>query len=58
MLAVTDLFLLQQLYSNHGTWAFVASVATSPLALRWLRDSPRTGCARRTTSNICGANKQ
>ena len=24
--------------------------ATSPLALRWICDSPRTGCARRTTS--------
>ena len=26
-----------------------ASVATSPLALRWMRGSPRTGCARRIT---------
>jgi len=35
-----------------------AGVATSRLALRWMRDSPRTGCARRTTPSICGANKQ
>jgi len=34
------------------------SVATSPVALRWMCDSPRTGCARRTTIYICGANKQ
>jgi len=27
-------------------------VGTSPLALRWLCDSPRTGCARRTTIYI------
>ena len=27
----------------------LCSVATSPLALRWMCDSPRTGCARRTT---------
>jgi len=26
------------------------SVATSRLALRWTCDSPRTGCARRTTA--------
>jgi len=25
------------------------SVATSPLALRWMCGSPRTGCVRRTT---------
>jgi len=29
-----------------STWC---TVATSPLALRWMCDSPRTGCARRTT---------
>ena len=43
-------------------WAFLASVgidvATSPGVLRWLCDSPRTGCARRTKIYLCGANKQ
>jgi len=29
----------------------VLTVATSPLALRWMCDSPRTECARRTTNN-------
>jgi len=32
-------------------------VATSPLALRWMRGSPRTECARRTTPYVCGANR-
>jgi len=33
----------------HGSFMLsVAIVATSPVVLRWLRDSPRTGCARRT----------
>jgi len=36
----------------------VVIVATSPVVLRLLRDSPRAGCARRTTTYICGANKQ
>ena len=31
---------------------FVGSVATSPVVLRWLCDSPRTGCAWRTTPYI------
>jgi len=34
------------------------TVATSPVVLRWLHDSPRTGCARRTRIYVCGANKQ
>jgi len=29
-----------------------STVATSPVVLRWLYDSPRTGCARRTTPYI------
>jgi len=33
-------------------------VATSPVVLRWLCDSPWTGCARRTKIHACGANKQ
>ena len=33
-------------------------VATSPVALRWMCDSPWTGCVRRTTICIQGANKQ
>ena len=33
-------------------------IATSPLALRWMCDSPRTGCARSTKLYKCGANKQ
>jgi len=33
-------------------------VATSPLVLRWMCDSTRTGCAQRTTPYICGVNKQ
>jgi len=28
------------------------TVATSPLALRWMCDSPRTGCERRTTPHV------
>jgi len=32
--------------------------AISPVALRWLCDSPRTGCARRTTIYVRGASKQ
>jgi len=32
-------------------------VATSPLSLREMCDSSRTGCARRTTY-VCGANRQ
>jgi len=28
---------------------FVRTVASSPVALRWMCDSPRTGCARRIT---------
>ena len=28
------------------------------VALRWLYDLPRTGCARRTKIYVCGANKQ
>ena len=39
------------------TALWYAIVATSPVVLRWLCDSQRTGCARRTTSYICGANK-
>jgi len=35
----------------------VTIVATSPVVLRWLCDSPRTGCARRT-QYVCGVNKQ
>ena len=31
---------------------FPSTVATSPVVLRWLCDSPRTGCARRTTPYI------
>ena len=31
---------------------------TSPVVLRWLCDSPRTGCARRTKIYVCGANEQ
>jgi len=34
------------------------TVATSPVVLRWLCDSPRTGCAQRTKIYVCGANKQ
>ena len=30
----------------------ISAVATSPLALRWVCDSPRTGCARTTTIYI------
>jgi len=33
-------------------------IATSRLAFRWMRGSPRTEYARRTTQYICGANKQ
>ena len=36
----------------------VVSVATSPLALRWMCDSPQTGCAQRTTPHTSGANQQ
>jgi len=36
----------------------VSVVATFPVALCWMCDSPRTGCARKTTIYICGANKQ
>jgi len=32
--------------------------ATSPVALRWLCDSLRTGCVKNNTTHICGANKQ
>jgi len=35
-----------------------AYLATSPVVLRWLCDSTRTGCARRTKLFVCGANKQ
>jgi len=34
------------------------TVATSTLALSWMRGSPRTECARRTTQYICNANNQ
>jgi len=34
------------------------TVATFSVALRWLCDSPRTGCARRKTLYMHGANKQ
>jgi len=34
------------------------TVATSPVTLHWLCDSPRTGCARRKALYMCGANKQ
>ena len=35
-------------------------VATSPLALRWMCASPRTGCSRRSIPvyTVCGTNKQ
>jgi len=33
-------------------------VATFPVVLRWLCDSPRTGCARRTKIYMRGARKQ
>jgi len=33
-------------------------VATSPVVLRWLCDSPRTGCAWRTKMYVRGSNKQ
>jgi len=36
----------------------ITIVATSPVVLRWLCVSPRTGCARRTKIYVCGANKQ
>jgi len=36
----------------------MGSVPTSLVALRWLCDSPRTGCTRRTKIYVCGANKQ
>ena len=48
----------------HWPWQLLYSVlmcgtvATSPAALRWLCDSPRTGCARRTKISMRGANKQ
>ena len=32
--------------------AYITCVATSPVVLRWLCDSPRTGCAWRTTPYI------
>ena len=38
--------------------AEIYTVATSPVALRWMCDSPLTGCARRITPYIGGANKQ
>jgi len=44
--------------STFGDDILISTVATSPVALRWMCDSPRTGCARRTTICICGANKQ
>jgi len=34
------------------------TVATSPVVLRSLCDSPRTGCAWRTKIYLCGGNKQ
>jgi len=34
------------------------TVATFSVALRWLCDSPRTGCAWRKTLYMHGANKQ
>jgi len=36
----------------------MGGVATYLVALRWMCDSPRTGCARRTTIHIRGTNKQ
>ena len=36
-------------WRRKGSHGCLGPVATSPLALRWLCDSPRTGCARRTT---------
>jgi len=42
----------------HNFWTRNASVATILLALRWMCDSPRTGCARRTTIYIYMWRKQ
>ena len=36
-------------WSSDAFWKFSAYVATSPVVLRWLCDSPRTGCAARIT---------
>jgi len=36
----------------------MSGVTTSPVVLRWLCDSPRTGCAGRRKMYVCGANKQ
>jgi len=36
------------MYSSHAMF-FLYSVANSPLTFRWMCDSPRTGCVRRTT---------
>jgi len=37
---------------------YYSAVATSPVVLRWLCCSPRTGCARRTKIYMRGASKQ
>ena len=46
-------FLLVKKFANElsriGGDPSVGSVATSPVVLRWMCDSPRTGCAWRTT---------
>jgi len=33
-----------------------SAVAASLVVFRWLCDSPRTACARRTKIYVCGAN--
>jgi len=43
--------IITEIIENHSgfTGCLNSCVATSPLALRWMCDSPWTGCARRTT---------
>ena len=47
----------QSPHTSAPDWTTWAYVVTSRLALRWMCDSPRTGCARRITPYIWGANK-
>jgi len=49
----------QQVFCTRDAYSWSDScVATSPVMLRWLCDSPRTGCAQRTKIYVCGTNKQ
>jgi len=49
---ITMIKLKKQLFCLQNT------VATTPVALHWLCDSPRTGCSWRTKLYTLGANKK